>query len=89
MRGGTIPGTVHMAHFRPLIERLWGPSWYRTGSLSLYYTYASTHREDVRAVVRDPADAGGDSQLECWVEIVLTTFISGDGELLGAVGMRS
>jgi hypothetical protein len=69
MRGGTIPGTVHLAHFRPLIERLWGAAWYRAGSLSLYYTYASTHREDVRAVVRDPANAGADTQLECWVEM--------------------
>lgn len=69
MRGGTIPGTVHMAHFRRLIARLWGEAWHRSGSLSLYYTYASTHREDVRAVVRVPAGRAADDQLECWVEM--------------------
>jgi hypothetical protein len=24
MRGGTIPGTVHLAHFQPIIEQLFG-----------------------------------------------------------------
>jgi hypothetical protein len=69
MRGGTIPGTVHLAHFRPLLERLWGEAWQCTGSLSLYYTYATTHKEDVRAVVRAPDRRAGDEQLECWVEM--------------------
>ncbi len=69
MRGGTTPGSVHLAHFRPLIERLGGERWYRTGSLSLFYTSATTHREDVRAVVRAPASDAADVQLECWVEM--------------------
>src|SRR6478672_10796136 len=68
MRGGTIPGTVHLGHFRPLIDRLWGEAWYRSGSLSLYYTYATKHLEDVRAVVRGTAGTA-DTQFECWVEM--------------------
>lgn len=69
MRGGTIPGTVHLGHFRPLIEQLWGDAWYRTGSVSMYYTYATQHLEDVRAVIRMPERRGADEQVECWVEL--------------------
>ncbi|HEX3920000.1 MAG TPA: hypothetical protein VHW60_21895, partial [Caulobacteraceae bacterium] len=27
MRGGTIPGTVHLSHFRPLLDDLFGDRW--------------------------------------------------------------
>jgi len=70
MRGGTIPGTVHLGHFVPLIRDLFGDRWWHEGSISMFYTFATTHREDVRAVIKVPEAAIGDRdvQLDAWVE---------------------
>jgi hypothetical protein len=54
MRGGTIPGTVHLGHFAPLLDDLFGDRWLIDGAISMFYTYATTNREDVRAVVKAP-----------------------------------
>jgi hypothetical protein len=67
MRGGTIPGTVHLSHFAPILDELFGNRWLTTGSISMYYTYATTDREDVRAIVRTSAKTN-DVQLDAWVE---------------------
>lgn len=69
MRGGTIPGTVHLAHFRAPLTQLFGDRWLKTGSVSMFYTYATVDREDVRAVVKlPPAGVEDDVQLDAWVE---------------------
>jgi hypothetical protein len=68
MRGGTIPGTVHLTHFRPILTELFGPRWLKTGSISMFYTFATTDREDVRAVVEEPADRESAVQMAAWVE---------------------
>src|SRR5579859_7515435 len=68
MRGGTIPGTVHLSHFVPILDELFGDRWLKTGSISMYYTYATTDREDVRAIVKAPSAKTNDVQLEAWVE---------------------
>ena len=68
MRGGTIPGTVHLDHFVPIIQEQFGLSWYKKGSISMYYTYATTHKEDVRAGMAQPAEAETDIQVNAWVE---------------------
>ena len=68
MRGGTIPGTVHLNLFGPLFVELWGKRWWEKGGISMYYTYATTHREDVRAVVTLPRKDATDVQVEAWVE---------------------
>jgi hypothetical protein len=71
MRGGTIPGTVHLGHFEPLLRELFGERWWRRGSISMFYTYATTHREDVRAVIKVPDGTdttAADLQLDAWVE---------------------
>jgi hypothetical protein len=52
MRGGTIPGTVHLGHFRPLLDELFGDRWLINGAVSMFYTYATADREDVRAVIK-------------------------------------
>jgi hypothetical protein len=67
MRGGTIPGTVHLNHFVPLIMARWGRRWYEKGSISMYYTFATTDREDVRAVMAEPP-AENDVKVDAWVE---------------------
>jgi len=67
MRGGTIPGTVHLSHFMPLIKDRWGVRWYERGNISMFYTYATTDREDVRAVMKEPAE-GENAKVDAWVE---------------------
>jgi len=67
MRGGAIPGTVHLNHFVPLIREIWGRRWYETGAISMFYTFATTHKEDVRAVMGTPG-ADDNVMVEGWVE---------------------
>jgi hypothetical protein len=68
MRGGTIPGTVHLTHFPPLLTQLFGDLWLKQGSISMYYTYATTDGEPVRAFVKRPPADAADVQLDAWVE---------------------
>ena len=68
MRGGTIPGTVHLTHFRPILDELFGNRWYETGSISMYYTFATLDGEEVRAVVDGSRSLDRDVQFAAWVE---------------------
>jgi hypothetical protein len=69
MRGGTIPGVVHLGHFRPILTQLFGERWLSRGSISMYYTYATLDGEKVRAIVEPPAGGATDNvQMAAWVE---------------------
>jgi hypothetical protein len=68
MRGGTIPGTVHLSHFAPILDELFGERWLCEGSVSMFYTFATLDGEDVRAVVKRPRTDASDQLLEAWVE---------------------
>lgn len=68
MRGGTIPGSSHLRHFRPILTDLFGERWYRQATISMFYTYATVDREEVRAVVKAPASTTGDALMDAWVE---------------------
>lgn len=69
MRGGTIPGTVHLSHFAPILTDLIGERWLSEGSVSMYYTYATLDGEEVRArVERPPTGASDNLQLRAWIE---------------------
>ena len=68
MRGGTIPGIFHLNLFPPLLAELWGQRCFERGSLSMYYTYATTDREDVRAVIAIPPKSTENMQVEARVE---------------------
>jgi hypothetical protein len=57
MRGGTIPGTVHLSHFAPLLTELFGERWLARGEISMFYTFATLDGEEVRAVIERPIDA--------------------------------
>lgn len=50
-KGGTVPGSVHMDQFVPMLLDLYGPRWFETGDISLYFTQATVDAEPVRAVV--------------------------------------
>src|SRR5262252_3073252 len=66
-RGGTIPGSIHMDQFVPLLVEAFGPAWFETGSLSLNFKNATTDREEVCAMVASPAQ-GSDVQVEARME---------------------
>jgi hypothetical protein len=69
MRGGTIPGTIHLSLFAPLMLKIFGDRWFEKGSLSMYYTFATTDKEEVRAVVKIPPEGADDVQMEARVEM--------------------
>jgi hypothetical protein len=51
-KGGTIPGSVHMDQFVPLLLQVYGRRWFETGDMSLFFTQATIDQEKVRAVVQ-------------------------------------
>jgi hypothetical protein len=91
-RGGTVAGSIHMDQFPPLLLEAFGPSWFETGSLSLYFRYATTDGEPVQAFLERPRGGGAgarapdnterplepgqDAQVRAW----MTTA---DGDLVG------
>src|SRR5262249_3875338 len=60
-RGGAGGGGVHMARSPPLLLRIFGPRFFETGGLSLYFQNATVDREPVRAYAEEPA--GGATQI--------------------------
>ncbi|MFX1477361.1 MAG: hypothetical protein ACFFCI_04445 [Promethearchaeota archaeon] len=51
MRGGTIQGTIHLSMFAPLAQRIFGDRWFEKGTVSMYYTFATIDKEEVRAII--------------------------------------
>ena len=51
-KGGTVPGSVHMDQFVPLLVDLYGQAWFETGDISLHFTQATVDREEVQAIVQ-------------------------------------
>ncbi len=64
MRGGTIPGTIHLSLFAPVALEIFGDKWFEKGCLSLYYTFATTDKEEVRAIVKMPPEGAENVQVE-------------------------
>ena len=64
-RGGTVAGSIHMDQFPPLLLDVFGPRWFETGCLSLYFRTATTDGEPVRALVERPLP-DGDAQVRAW-----------------------
>jgi hypothetical protein len=66
-RGGTVAGSVHMDQFTPLLLEAFGPAWFETGTLSLYFTFATTDGEPVQAFVERPPPGATDAQVRAWM----------------------
>ncbi len=67
-RGGTVAGSLHMEQFAPLLIEVFGERWLRTGGLSLYFKYATTDGEPVRAFARRVAVEGSaDGKTDVWM----------------------
>ena len=56
MRGGTIQGSIHLSMFAPLAQKIFGDRWFEQGTVSMYYTYATVDKEEVRAIIELPPD---------------------------------
>ncbi|KKN39637.1 hypothetical protein LCGC14_0741420 [marine sediment metagenome] len=77
MRGGTIQGTIHLSMFAPLAQKIFGDRWFEQGTVSMYYTFATTDKEEVRAIIELPQGtseeilpiATKDVQVKAWAEL--------------------
>jgi hypothetical protein len=65
-RGGTVAGSIHMDQFPPLLLDAFGPRWFESGCLSLYFRNATTDGEPVQALVERPPPDGSDAQVRAW-----------------------
>jgi len=68
MRGGVVAGTVHLDLFVPLAVKVFGPKWFETGSVSMFYTFAILGGEQLRAVVQLPPSGAKDYQVAAYAE---------------------
>lgn len=68
-RGGTVAGNTHFEQYPPLLIKVLGEDWMRTGSLSLYFLHATTDGEPVQAFVgpAEPRPEGG-LRARVWME---------------------
>ncbi len=77
MRGGTIQGTIHLSMFAPLAQKIFDDRWFEQGTVSMYYTFATIDKEEVRAIIELPPDtteemlpiATKDVQVKAWAEL--------------------
>ncbi|KKK45681.1 hypothetical protein LCGC14_0751410 [marine sediment metagenome] len=77
MRGGTIQGTIHLSMFAPLAQKIFGDRWFEQGNVSMYYTFATIDKEEVRAIIELPQGtteeilpiAMKDVQVKAWAEL--------------------
>jgi hypothetical protein len=65
-RGGTVAGSIHMDQFPPLLLEAFGPAWFESGSLSLYFRHATTDGEPVIALLGRPRAGEREAQVRAW-----------------------
>ena len=94
-KGGTVAGNIHFEQFPPLMAALFGPTWFRTGNLSLYFLTPTTDGEPVQVFARDPvARPEGGLRAEVWMEdaegrrVCEGTAASGPPDLESALRQR-
>ncbi len=85
-RGGTVAGSLHMEQFPPLLIECFGPGWLESGSMSLYFRYATTDGEPVLASAKRPE---GDSQTSIWMDNPAGDRICDGTASIGEVDMNS
>jgi len=65
-RGGTVAGSLHMEQFPPLLIEALGSEWLERGGMSLYFKYATTDAEPVKAFARRARPE--DARVEIWMD---------------------
>ncbi len=68
MRGGAVAGTMHLDLFPPLLVSTFGQRFFEHGCISLFYTYAMTDGEEIRAIIKLPPKNAIDVQIEARAE---------------------
>ncbi len=69
MRGAVVAGTMHLDLFPPVLLKAFGQRCFEIGSISMFYTYAVLHGEELRAVVKVPPKGASDAQVEARLEL--------------------
>lgn len=54
-KGGTVPGSVHMDQFGPMLLKLYGEAWFEQGNISCHFMQATVDKEELQAMV-DPGE---------------------------------
>ena len=67
-RGGTVAGAIHMEQFPPLLLEMFGPDFWQTGTLSMYFRSATVDREPVRCLTTEPERVGNIRRTNVWME---------------------
>jgi hypothetical protein len=62
-RGSAVGGNLHLDLFAPLLVRTYGPQWFETGALSLYFQNIVVSGEAVQAVVEPPPSPGAQTRI--------------------------
>jgi hypothetical protein len=88
-RGGTVAGSIHMDQFPPVLLEAFGPRWFETGSLSLYFRHATLDGEPVQAFVERPADDARDGQVRAWATTADDVIVADGTASAGAPAGRS
>jgi len=68
MRGGVVAGIMHFDLFPPILAKVFGQRWFEQGTISLYFTYALLHGEELRVVMQTPPKDDKDIQVETQLE---------------------
>jgi hypothetical protein len=88
-RGGTVAGSIHMDQFPPLLLEAFGPGWFESGSLSLYFRHATTDGEPVIALLGRPPTDGRDAQVRAWATTTDGTLVAEGTAAAGTPGAVS
>lgn len=82
-KGGTVAGSIHMDQFVPLLLEAFGPAWFQTGCLSLYFRTPTVDQEPVRTTLSpDPALPSG--QLRARMETTAGATVAEGSASVGA-----
>ncbi len=68
MRGGVVAGIIHFDLYAPVVLKVFGQRWFEQGTVSLFFTYALLHGEEVRVVMQAPPKDVKDIQVETRLE---------------------
>lgn len=69
MRGAVVEGVAHLDLFQPLMLEAFGPEWFERGTISMFYTFAILHGEEIRAIIQAPPKGADNVQVEARVEL--------------------
>lgn len=90
-RGGTVAGSVHMGQFPPVLTHVFGERWWQTGSMSLYFRFATVDNESVRCFAKNAEGLreAPNAQTNIWVEDTQDHLVAEGTASVGEPDMES